>query len=92
MFTDELIETMDYLREVERSTEQPLGTALRQAQLQELDKVIRRLSSVANPIPDPRQRAILMALKRRAMGCYCRILFHLLTHPSQRACITTRVA
>lgn len=92
MFADELIETMDYLREVEQSTARPLGAALWNAQLRELDKVMKRLSSVAGPIPDPRKRATLMAVQRKAMACHNRIRYHLLMHPSQGACITTRVA
>jgi hypothetical protein len=92
MLTEELTDTMDYLREVETSFARPLGTTLWEAQLRELDRVIHRLGSVAGWITDPDRVIEIKTLIQRAMTCHCRIQSNLFSCQVKRIGRISRVA
>jgi chromosomal replication initiation ATPase DnaA len=92
MLAEELIDTMDYLREVETSVTRPLGTTLWEAQLRELDRVIRRLGSFAGWITDPDRVTKIKILMHQAKTCRCRIQNNLMSNHVKRNCVMARVA
>jgi chromosomal replication initiation ATPase DnaA len=92
MLAEELMDTMDYLREVAASVTRPLGTTLWEAQLRELDRVIRRLGSFAGWVTDPDRVTEIKILIHQAKTCHCHIQSNLMSHHAKRNYIMARVA